>query len=206
MPIGTYTYNVTCSNSFGTVSDSVVVNVVAPDTTPPTVSITSPIDGSTVSGVTTVAISATDASGISSVAFYIDGIFKTTLFTAPYVYSWDTTSATNGPHTLMAIAHDSFQNSASTSITVTVDNFLDITPPTTLITSPAAGAIVSGTVTISATASDNVGVATVEFLADGVLLGTDTVAPYSFSWDTTKVANGSHTLKSRATDTSGNVG
>ena len=206
MPIGTYTYNVICSNPLGTASDSVVVNVVAPDTTPPAVSITSPVNGATVSGVTTVAISATDASGVSSVAFHIDGIFKTTLFTAPYVYSWDTTSATNGPHILMAIAHDSFQNSASTSITVTVDNFIDITPPTTSITSPAAGAIVSGTVTISATTSDNVGVATVEFLADGVLLGTDTVAPYSFSWDTTKVANGSHTLKSRATDTSGNIG
>jgi lysyl endopeptidase len=82
----------------------------------------------------------------------------------------------------------------------------DTTPPTTALTAPAAGATVSGTVSVTANASDNVAVARVDFLVDGNLAGSDTTAPYSFSWNTTSVANGSHTLQSRAVDTSNNVG
>jgi subtilisin family serine protease len=66
----------------------------------------------------------------------------------------------------------------------------DTTPPTTSITSPAAGATVSGTATISADAADNVGVSRVEFYSGATLLGSDTTAPYSFAWNTTAVANG----------------
>jgi subtilisin family serine protease len=82
----------------------------------------------------------------------------------------------------------------------------DTTPPTTSITSPSNGATVSGTVTVSASASDNVGVTRVEFFVDGALAATDTTSPYSFSWNTTTVANGSHSLQSRAYDAAGNVG
>jgi subtilisin family serine protease len=82
----------------------------------------------------------------------------------------------------------------------------DTTPPTTSITSPASGATVSGTTTVSANASDNVGVSRVELYVDGSLAGTDTTSPYSFSWNTTSVANGSHTLQTRAFDAAGNSG
>jgi subtilisin family serine protease len=82
----------------------------------------------------------------------------------------------------------------------------DTTPPTTSIASPANGATVSGTTTVSATASDNVGVSRVELYVDGSLAGTDTTSPYSFSWNTTTVANGSHTLQTRAFDAAGNTG
>src|SRR5262249_38243041 len=62
----------------------------------------------------------------------------------------------------------------------------DTTPPAVSLTSPAAGATVSGTVTVSANASDNIAVAGVQFQVDGVNLGSpDTAAPYSVSWDTT---------------------
>jgi subtilisin family serine protease len=82
----------------------------------------------------------------------------------------------------------------------------DTTPPTVSLTSPAAGATVSGTaVTLSATASDNVAVAKVEFLVDGTVVGTDTSSPYSISWNSTTVANGSHSFTARATDTAGNA-
>jgi subtilisin family serine protease len=80
----------------------------------------------------------------------------------------------------------------------------DTTPPTTSITAPANGATVSGTVTISASASDNVGVARVEFYHGTTLIGSDTTSPYSVSWDTTAVANGSYSLTSRAFDAAGN--
>jgi subtilisin family serine protease len=82
----------------------------------------------------------------------------------------------------------------------------DTTAPTTSITSPSNGATVSGTVTVQASASDNVGVSRVELYVDGSLVGTDTTSPYSFSWDTTTVGNGSHNLQTRAYDAAGNVG
>jgi subtilisin family serine protease len=82
----------------------------------------------------------------------------------------------------------------------------DSTPPTTSITSPSSGATVSGTVSVSANASDNVGVSRVELLVDGSLAGTDTSSPYAISWNTTTAGNGGHTLQTRAYDAAGNVG
>mgnify|MGYP000719332973 CR=1 FL=1 len=82
----------------------------------------------------------------------------------------------------------------------------DTTAPTTSITAPASGATVSGTTTVSANASDNVGVSRVELYVDGSLAGTDTSSPYSFAWNTTAVANGSHSLQTRAFDAAGNSG
>jgi hypothetical protein len=82
----------------------------------------------------------------------------------------------------------------------------DTTAPTTSITSPASGATVSGTITVSATASDNVGVSKVEFYLDGALRTTDTASPYSWTWDTTTFANSAHTLVTKAYDAAGNVG
>src|SRR5581483_4244983 len=62
----------------------------------------------------------------------------------------------------------------------------DSTPPAVSLTAPAGGATVSGSVALSATASDNVGVVGVQFKLDGANLGAeDTTAPYSISWDTT---------------------
>ncbi|HEV8433655.1 MAG TPA: protease pro-enzyme activation domain-containing protein [Thermoanaerobaculia bacterium] len=82
----------------------------------------------------------------------------------------------------------------------------DTTPPTTSITAPTNGATVSGTTTVSANASDNIGVTKVEFYLDGALQSTDTTLPYSWSWTTTSAANGSHSLVSKAYDAAGNVG
>jgi len=83
----------------------------------------------------------------------------------------------------------------------------DTTPPTVSITAPASGATVSGTaVTVSATASDNVGVAGVQFKLDGANLGAeDTVSPYAVAWNTTTATNGSHTLTGVARDAAGNT-
>ena len=83
----------------------------------------------------------------------------------------------------------------------------DTTSPTVAMTAPANGATVSGTtVAVSANASDNVAVASVQFLLDGVALGLpDTVAPYSFTWDSTGTTNGAHTLNARASDAAGNT-
>ncbi|WP_237716844.1 Ig-like domain-containing protein, partial [Limnohabitans sp. Rim47] len=81
----------------------------------------------------------------------------------------------------------------------------DTISPTVNITAPSNGATVSGTVAYSADASDNVGVTQVKFFIDGVLVGTDTTAPYSISWDTTNYSNGDHNLVAKAYDAAGNV-
>ncbi len=83
----------------------------------------------------------------------------------------------------------------------------DTTPPTTSITSPANGAIVSGTVMVTATASDNVGVTQMQILIDGTEVTSNTNSTsLSFRFGTTNVANGPHTIVSKAFDAAGNVG
>src|SRR3989449_147519 len=93
----------------------------------------------------------------------------------------------------------------ATSADFTLTTLIDTTPPTVSMTAPAAGSIVSGTVTISASATDNMGVVGVQFKLDGANLGAEvTAAPYSASWNTTLAANGSHTLTAVARDAAGN--
>ena len=82
----------------------------------------------------------------------------------------------------------------------------DTTPPTTSITSPANGATVSGIITVSANASDSVGVTRVELYVDGTFTGSDTSSPYGIPWNTAGVLNGGHSLQTRAYDAAGNVG
>jgi poly(hydroxyalkanoate) depolymerase family esterase len=86
-----------------------------------------------------------------------------------------------------------------------LDN-LDGNAPTVSLTAPANGANLSGTVTISATASDDIGVDRVEFLLDGTLLGSDPSTPYSISWNSATASTGNHTLQARAFDLVDNVG
>lgn len=86
-----------------------------------------------------------------------------------------------------------------------LDN-LDGIAPTAAITAPANGAAVTGSVAIAANASDDIGVDRVEFLLDGALLGSDTTAPYTYSWNSSTASNGAHALQARAVDLVGNTG
>lgn len=81
----------------------------------------------------------------------------------------------------------------------------DITPPTCTLTAPATGTV-SGTVSMTATASDDVGVTSVDFRYGTTVISTDTTAPYTASWDTTAVANNSYPLTCVAHDAAGNTG
>lgn len=84
--------------------------------------------------------------------------------------------------------------------------YADTTPPTVAITAPSNGATVSGTIPVTATASDNVGVVGVQFKLDGANLSTeDTTSPYSISWNTTTASYGAHSLTAVARDAAGNT-
>lgn len=98
----------------------------------------------------------------------------------------------------------------TTTCTAVFDNVSlptgDFTPPTVSVTAPTSGAVVSGTaVSVSASASDNVGVVGVQFEVDGANLGSEiTTAPYNTSWNTTSVGDGSHSITAVARDAAGN--
>jgi hypothetical protein len=85
----------------------------------------------------------------------------------------------------------------------------DTAPPTVAVVWPSSGATLAWTVTVIADASDNVGVAGVEFLVDGAPVGAQATAEpngrYWIAWDTTTVPNGSHALAARARDAAGNT-
>ena len=157
------------------------------DVTPPTVSLTAPAAG-TVSGTVTLTANASDDVGVSGVQFLVNGgEFGAEDTSGPYSLTVVTTTADNGTHTLSARARDAAGNvTTSAPVTVTVANgVVDVTPPTVSLTAPAGGTV-SGTVTLTANASDNVGVSGVQFLVDGGALGAeDTTSPYSTSWNTT---------------------
>jgi N-acetylneuraminic acid mutarotase len=83
---------------------------------------------------------------------------------------------------------------------------VDTEVPTVSMTAPADGATVSGTVTLRANASDNIGVQGVQFLVNGDPIGAeDTSAPYETAWNSQTVTNGSKTLSARARDAYGNT-
>nr|MBA3966001.1 fibronectin type III domain-containing protein [Nitrospirales bacterium] len=183
------------------------------DTTPPTITITAPSAG-TISSTVSVRASASDNVGVTGVQFRLQGANLGPEDTSsPYRTNWNTTTTPNGSYTLTAIARDAAGNTkTAASVTVTVNNTstpppppADTTPPTVTLTTPSAGTV-SGTVTVSASASDNVGVTGVQFRLQGANLGAeDTTNPLSSSWNTTTVSNGSYTLTAIARDAAGNT-
>ncbi len=287
----------------------------APDTTPPTVSFTAPINNSTTTGTVTVSASATDASGIAGVQFKLDNVsLSVEDTTSPYSVSWNTAATSNGTHLLTAVARDKSNNfatstrtvnvanpvvlparisivpptlnftsvsggalpaaqtitltntggktlswsgstnqtwckttpasgsiaaGANTKLTVSVTSLVsigtfncvlsisaalsdnspqtaavtysvtaDISMPTTSITAPVNGGTVSKnkSTTISASASDNVGVTKILFYVAGALLCTDTSAPYTCAWSVPSTVNKTYTIQSKAYDAAGNIG
>jgi hypothetical protein len=178
------------------------------DTVKPVTAITEPAAGAQVSGITTIKASASDNVSVARVEFYVDSTLVATSTTGPYSASWDTRTTSDGTHNLTTRAYDGAGNSGvSAAVAVTVKNGGgDTTPPVTSITAPAAGAELSGTVTVTASASDNVGVTRVELYAGAALISTATTPPYAASWITTQVANGTTSLTSKAFDAAGNSG
>ena len=176
-----------------------------PDVTAPQVTITSPANGSTVSGSVQVTATATDNIGVAGVQFKVDGAaLNGELSSGPYATTWNTGSMKNGSHQVSAVVRDAAGNQSTSTISINVGNS-DSTAPQAAITAPANGATVSGMVAVSATATDNIGVAGVQFYVDGAALGQEsTSAPFSTSWNAAAAAPGTHQLSAVARDAAGN--
>ena len=139
----------------------------------------------------------------------IDNQTLTTDPTAPYSFIWDTTIVPNGSHTLFATAEDNAGNQTTVSITVTVNNpVIDNVAPTVEITSPLNNSAVArrSTVTITATATDNVGVTQVRFYVNNTLKCTDALAPYTCAWKVGGKVGATYQLTAQASDAAGRVG
>lgn len=176
------------------------------DVTPPTVAFVSPTSGATVSGNLSISISASDNVALSSVTLNIDGVTTGTDTSAPYTFTWNTSTVANGTHPLVATAVDASGNSNSVTVSVLVSNAVDTTPPSIKITSPSDGSKVATNVSVTVSTNDNVAVTKVELYVDGTLQAVSTSGPFTIKWNTAKAAKGSHTLLSKAYDAAGNTG
>lgn len=206
---GTYAIALTITDNAGAVSSATTSATISPSPTnsPPTVALSSPTNNSTFTAPATISLaaSATDSGGaVARVDFYAGPTLIGTSTAAPFVATW--TNVSQGTYPLTALATDNGgARTTSAAVTVTVTG-ADATPPTISVVSPASGATVSGSVTVSANAADNVGVASVQFSVDGAALGAAaTSAPYHVAWDTTRVSNGMHTVAAVARDAAGNT-
>lgn len=182
------------------------------DSTAPSTSIIDPLGGATVSGLIPVDIDATDNVGVSRVELWINNTNIATDTSSPFAFSWDTTGAANGTAKVEARAYDTSGNLASTSVSVNVSNSIvtpsvDTQAPVVTIVNPVAGSV-TGTVTISTSATDNSGSAgiTQYIYIDGAQVALGTGSTLSYSWNTRskKVKAGSHTIQAIAKDAAGN--
>src|SRR5207249_1264799 len=136
----------------------------ASDATRPTATITGIANGATVSGSVSVTANASDNVGVTKLELLLDGTVVATYTGASGTYTWDTTKASNAPHSWVVRAADAAgTTSHSATATVTASKSVtppppapDTTPPTATITGIASGATVSGTVSVTANGSDNV--------------------------------------------------
>jgi hypothetical protein len=204
--LGTYSISARATDNVGNITDSAAIVVTAAGSAGPTVSVTNPTAGSsyTVGTALTLSATAADADGtIGQVQFFVNGLPQGSPDTAaPYATTWTAQSA--GVYALTAQATDNTGNvTTSTPVSVTIGAN---SAPTVSITSPAIGLSYSlgNQVLVAATATDADGsIASVQFFANGLSLGSSTAMPFLTSWRPTVAGN--YTLTAIATDNAGNV-
>jgi len=184
------------ANNTGTASLTLIKDI-----TPPNITITGPAPDSYTNGSQLFTFTTSDTGVITSVQAKI-GTGTYTDITSPAAISsingW--ASASEGIITIDIQAKDAANNTGAASLTL----IKDITPPTGNITSPADGTTVSGSIIITANASDFSGINYVEFYINNVLVSTVFSLPWQYDWDTTSYSNGSYPLKIRVVDKAGN--
>ena len=171
----------------------------------PVVAITSPLSNATVSGSVRVAGTASETGGsVASVSVSVDGgAAAAATGTTSWSYTLNSTLRLNGLHTITATAKDAAGHlSAVKSVTVRTSNI-----PTVAIVSPALNATVSGTVNVTGTSAETGGtVQSVSVSVDGgAYAAASGTTNWSFSLNTTKLTNATHTIAVKSVDFGGNV-
>src|SRR5438132_8054935 len=174
-----------------------------PDTTSPTPTIScnnSACSNGPYNGPVTVGLAATDntgGSGVASIRYTTDG--TTPSATSGSVYSSAFSVGSN-----MTVKYLPIDNAGNVSAVNSQTISFDTTKPAVSLSAPKTGATLTGAATLSATATDNIAVKQVDFLVDGNLAKSAASSPYTVSWDSSSVGNGTHSVAARAVDTAGN--
>jgi hypothetical protein len=184
----------------------------APDSGEPSIAFTFPDAGAILSGTVTVAVTSTHTERIASVAFQLGPIVLAVDTEAPFAVTFDTNTYGNSSYVLTATMTQASGKKIAISRNVLLSNTTmhmgggggDGTAPTVSFTAPTNGSTATGTLMLTASASDNTGVASVEFFVGGVSAGTDSSAPYALSVDTNNYSDGATTLTAVARDAAGN--
>jgi len=193
----TGTVSVTSGNASNS-SRNLDVNLTVINDRPPSVTITSPAGGIVVTRSVMIKATATDDYGVQKVEFYVDNALKKTNQNPPYSWEFHPAAYSSGFHSIKARAYDTINQTAEDTIQLKVDK-----PPTVTLTSPSSSMSVSGTVAVTATASDDFGVKNVQFSINNVVKKTDNSLPYTFSWNTSVIVNGEYGIKAVVTDSIG---
>ena len=183
------------------------------DDEPPTISITAPADGESVTGRVRVYAKASDRAGIAEVALSVDGEPLSADLIPPYRFSLNTTKYAAGEHEVTVTATDTSGNTEETSIALVFAGQSDTRRPMVTLTAPADGATVRGLVTILAEVSDDRSLDHADILVDGEVIATIPLpatkeATVAYNWNTQKVGEGlgRRSLAIRVYDASGNWG
>lgn len=176
------------------------------DQVPPVVFIDNLSDGVSVSGDIFIQTTPSDDMGGDRVELWKDGVMYESIRRPPYTFDWLTAYDTAGLHSIQVKAVDVAGNvGVSPVLGINVIGLADSIAPTGDITYPVTGDTVSGVITVTATATDNVGVDRVELQVAEVTYATDYAPPYNFTLDTRAYPNGTYFLNLRIWDTSGNL-
>lgn len=182
------------------------------DSQDPFVDILSPSDGALLSGSSSLEATASDNVGVVGVSFELNGAqLGDEILEAPYSIQWNTAEVPDGQYIVEAVARDAAGNTASSSASVTVENHPsdgeDLVAPLVTITEPSEGASLEGRVTLSAHASDNIGVSSIQFFMNGDAIGASgTGNSHSISIHMKRMDPGNYIISAVAMDDSGNIG
>lgn len=190
----------------GPTTEDISLSVMA--NRPPEVQITTPNNGTKVSGAITISGTATDPNGDDTIEFVevrIDeGSWKKAVGTMDWEFELDTTAFSDGTHTVSARAYDGELHSPVATIDITLANDENLHEPVVVITSPGDGDEVSGVVIITGTASDDDGDGTIHrvevSIDDGAWEEADGTDEWEYRFDSTILSEGSHTVSVRAFD------
>jgi thermitase len=182
------------------------------DSSPPTISISSPADGASLSEPTLLQVSAADNLEVADVSLYLDGALKAADPAQPYSFILDPSRHSSGQHEIRVVAADLAGNQSQAAISVSFVSAGERNPPAVEIITPHSGESVRGVVTILANVADDTVLARAEVLVDGQVVMSTPLAEAStavaHNWNTAdaRVSTGTHTLAVRAYDASDNLG
>jgi hypothetical protein len=208
-PSGYYMLFIVNGNGVPSVAGWVRLPAPWEDTVPP--SAPSGLSGTGAIGQASLSwTAATDNKAVARYEVYRSTTPTVTATAANWIAETTTTSYVDktlpGSYSYAVTAVDGAGNAGPLSNIATVTVLADTTPPTVAISNPAPGQTLTGTIAVSASATDNVAVAGLQLRLDGLPLGPElTTTPYTTSWDTSQAANGTHTLTAVARDTAGNT-